>query len=136
MKAKLQIDRVESCAEWLETSAEDYTATQSIGWLIDQMGMLCKSMAFVNTQMAVSKELLLQKRSKAYNDLICSEVANAAYFAPSLAKDYIASKCSKEQYEYDVCERTSRTLVHTIEALRTCISAAKEELRTTNYQQS
>lgn len=136
MKAKLQIDRVESCAEWLETSAEDYTASQSIGWLIDQMGMLCKSMAFVNTQMAVAKELLLQKRSKAYNDLICSEVANAAYFAPSLAKDYIASKCSKEQYEYDVCERTSRTLVHTIEALRTCISAAKEELRTTNYQQS
>lgn len=136
MKAKLQIDRVESCAEWLETSAEDYTASQSIGWLIDQMGILCKSMAFVNTQMAVAKELLLQKRSKAYNDLICSEVANAAYFAPSLAKDYIAAKCSKEQYEYDVCERTSRTLVHTIESLRTCISAAKEELKTTNYQQS
>jgi hypothetical protein len=135
MKAKLQIDKVESCAEWLETSAEDYTANQSIGWLIDQMGMLCKSMAFVNTQMAVSKEVLLERRSKAYNDLICSEVANAAYFAPSLAKDYIASKCSKEQYEYDVCERTSRTLVHTIEALRTCISAAKTELITSNYQQ-
>jgi hypothetical protein len=135
MKAKLQIDKVESCAEWLETSAEDYTANQSIGWLIDQMGMLCKSMAFVNTQMAVSKEVLLERRSKAYNDLICSEVANAAYFAPSLAKDYIAAKCSKEQYEYDVCERTSRTLVHTIEALRTCISAAKTELITSNYQQ-
>jgi hypothetical protein len=49
LKAKLQIEKVESCAEWLETSAEDYTANQSIGWLIDQMGMLCKSMAFVNT---------------------------------------------------------------------------------------
>lgn len=136
MKAKLQIDRVESCAEWLESSAEDYTASQSIGWLIDQMGTLCKSMAFVNTQMAVAKEALLSRKTSAYNDLICSEVANAAYFAPSLAKDFIAAKCSKEQYEYDVCERTSRTITHTIEALRTCISAAKEEIRTMNYQQA
>lgn len=135
MKAELQISRVESCAEWLEMSAEDYTASQSIGWLIDQMGQLCKSMAFVNTQMALSKEALLKRKAKAYNDLICSEVANAAYFAPSLAKDFIAAKCSTEQYEYDLCERTSRTLTHTIEALRTCISAAKEEAKTMNYQQ-
>lgn len=134
MKAKLQIDRVESCAEWLESSAEDYTASQSIGWLIDQMGTLCKSMAFVNTQMAVAKQVLLDKKSKSYNDLICSEVANATYFAPSLAKDYISARCSKEQYEYDICERTSRTIFHQVEALRTCISAAKEELRTMNYQ--
>jgi hypothetical protein len=83
--------------------------------------------------MAVSKEVLLERRSKAYNDLICSEVANAAYFAPSLAKDYIASKCSKEQYEYDVCERTSRTIVHTLDCLRTCISSLREELKISSY---
>lgn len=135
MKAELQIERVESCAEWLETSAEDYTASQSIGWLIDQMGTLCKSMAFINTQMAVAKELLMKKKSKAYNDLICSEVANEDYFAPSLAKDYIAGKCSKEQYEYDICERTSRTIIHTIDCIRTAISAAKEEVKTMHYQQ-
>lgn len=136
MKAELQIERVEACAEWLETSAEDYTASQSIGWLIDQMGVLCKSMAFVNTQMAVAKELLLKRKAKAYNDLICSEVANAAYFAPSLAKDFIAAKCSQEQYEYEICERTSRSIVHTIDCIRTAISAAKEEVKTMNYQQS
>lgn len=135
MKAELQIAKVESCAEWLESSADDYTQSQSIGWLIDQMGVLCKTMAFINTQMAVAKELLQKRKSKAYNDLICSEVANAAYFAPSLAKDYISAKCSKEQYEFDICERTSRTVTHTIEALRTCISAAKEEIKTMNYQQ-
>lgn len=135
MKAELQIAKVESCAEWLESSADDYTQSQSIGWLIDQMGVLCKTMAFINTQMAVAKLALSEKKTKAYNDLICSEVANAAYFAPSLAKDYISAKCSKEQYEYDICERTSRTVTHTIEALRTCISAAKEEIKTMNYQQ-
>lgn len=135
MKAELQIERVEACAEWLESAAEDYTAKQSIGWLIDQVGMLCKSMAFVNNQMAVAKQILLDRKTKAYNDLIGSEVANEKYFAPSLAKDYISAKCSKEQYEYDICERTSRSITHTLEALRTCISAAKEEIKTMNYQQ-
>lgn len=133
MKANLQISRVEDCAEWLETTAEKYTARQSIGWLIDQMGVLCVSMAFVNTQMAIAKERLLDRRSRAYNNLIGSSVANETYFAPSLAKDYIASKCSKEQYEYDICERTSRTITHQIEALRTCIAAAREELKIGNY---
>lgn len=135
MKAELQISRVEDCAEWLEMEAENYTASQSIGWLIDQMGTLCKSMAFVNTQMAISKQVLLDRKTKAYNDLICSAVANETYFAPSLAKDYIASKCSQEQYDYDICERTSRTITHQIEALRTCIAAAREELKISNYQQ-
>lgn len=135
MKATLQISRVEDCAEWLETAAEGYTATQSIGWLIDQLGTLCKAMAFVNTQMAVAKQVLMDRKSTAYNNLICSEIANATYFAPSLAKDYITAKCSKEQYEYDICERTSRSIVHTIDSIRTCISAAKEEMKTLSYQQ-
>lgn len=85
--------------------------------------------------MAVAKQVLSDRKSKSYNDLICSEIANATYFAPSLAKDYIVAKCSKEQYEYDICERTSRTIVHTIEALRTAISAAKEEMKTLSYHQ-
>lgn len=134
MISKLDINRVESCAEWLESSAEDYTARQSIGWLIDQMGMLCRSLAFVNNQMAVSKKVLNEKKVIAYNSLIGSEVANEKYFAPSLAKDYINGKLQQDQYNYDICERTSRTLVYTIEALRTCISALKEEQKTSQYQ--
>lgn len=135
MRAELQISRVESCAEWLEMSAEDYTASQSIGWLIDQMGALCKSLAFVNTQMAVAKTILQERKVKAYNNLISSEVANEAYFAPSLAKDFINAKCSKEQYDYEICERTSRTITHQIDALRTCISALKSEVQYTSYGQ-
>lgn len=135
MIAKLQIKRVEDCMEWLESCAEDYTATQSIGWLIDQMGMLCRSLAFANNQMAVAKKELNKKKVEAYNSLITSSVANETYFAPSLAKDYISGKIEQEQYNYDLCERCSRTLVHTIEALRTCISALKVEQQTTNYQQ-
>lgn len=131
----LQIKRVEDCLEWLETAADDYTATQSINWLIDQVGLLCKSMAFANNQMAISKEILNRAKVDAYNSLLMSSVAQQTYFAPSLARDYISAKLSKEQYDYDCCERCSRTITHTLEAIRTCISALKEEYKTMNYQQ-
>lgn len=134
MQAKLQISRVEDCLEWLESTAEDYTATQSISWLVDQMGLLCKSLAFINGQMTVAKKELNKIKARAYESLVMSSIANAQFFAPSLAKDYIAAKCEQAQYNYDVAERCSRTLVHTIEALRTCISALKEEMKINSYQ--
>lgn len=133
MIAKLQINRVEDCLEWLEKSADDYTSSQSIAWLIDQMGALCKSLAFAGNQMAVAKRELNKAKSKAYETLVASSVANEVYFSPLLAKDYIAAKCEKQQYDFDVCERCSRILVHTIEGLRTCISALKVEQQTSNY---
>jgi hypothetical protein len=134
MQVKLQIAKVESCMEWLETSAEGYTASQSIPWLIDQVGMLCNTMAFLNNQMAVAKKELNKKKVSMYNTMILSSEANRQYFSPSLAKDYIAAKCEEEQYNFDVCERASRTVTHTLEALRTCISALKEEVKVQNYQ--
>jgi hypothetical protein len=133
MEAKLQVNRVEDCMEWLEAQAESYTSTQSIAWLIDQMGDLCKSLAFVNNQMAVAKKQLNQKKTAVYNNLVCSSVANAEYFSPMLAKDYVSARIEQEQYNYDICERCSRTVLHTIEALRTCISALKEEAKVTSY---
>jgi hypothetical protein len=134
MQAELQIKRVEDAMEWLESAADGYTASQSIAWLIDQMGMLCKSLAFVNGQMAVAKKILNKAKVKAYNTLVTSSEANREYFSAMLAKDYISAKIEQEQYDYDICERCSRTLLHTIEALRTCISALKEEAKVTNYQ--
>lgn len=133
MEAQLQINRVEDCMEWLEKSAEDYTASQSISWLIDQMGILCKSLAFVNNQMAVAKKYLNKKKTSIYNNLVCSSIANEQYFSPMLAKDYVSARIEQEQYNFDICERCSRTLLHTIEALRTCISALKVENQTMSY---
>lgn len=129
----LQIQRVKDCMEWLQLSADDYTGKQSITWYMDQIGILCKSMAFVNEQMAEAKQVLNRKKSAAYESLMVSSVANQQYFAPSLAKDYIASKLEKEQYDYDITERCSRTLVHTIEAIRSILSALKEEMKIMSY---
>lgn len=134
MEAQLQIKRVEDCMEWLESAADSYTASQSISWLIDQLGMLCKSLAFVNNQMAVAKKQLNKKKTSIYNTLVCSSIANEQYFSPMLAKDYVSARIEQEQYNFDICERCSRTLLHTIEALRTGISALKIEAQATSYQ--
>lgn len=133
MKAELQIQRVEDLLEWMEVNADGYTAKQSIDWLIDSMGTLCSYMAFVNGQMTVAKKALNTQKVQAYNALVMSSKAQEKYFSPMLAKDYVAAKCHEAQYNYDVCERASRTIVHTIEALRTCISALKEEAKIVSY---
>lgn len=133
MNTKLEIKRVEDCLSWLEISATDYTASASIAWLIDQVGALCNSMAFVNNQMAIAKKQLNDAKVGAYQTLALSSKANEQYYSPSLAKDYISAKCAEENYAYDICERASRTITHTLEALRTCISALKEESKIANY---
>lgn len=119
--------------EWLELNADTYDGQASITWYIDQLGVLCKSMAFVNGQMAEAKRILNQRKITAYETLAASSVANEQYFAPSLAKDYIGAKLVNDQYHYDLCERCSRTIVHTIEALRTIISSLKEEMKISGY---
>lgn len=120
--------------EWLQTG-ETFTHSQSINFLIDKLGELSVSLAFVNNQMAISKRILNNKKVEAYLTLVGSSVANETYFAPSLAKDYIAAQCAAETYDYDLCERCSRTITHTIDAIRTAISALKEDLKTMTYSQ-
>lgn len=133
MQAQLQIDKVENTMEWLELVAESYTAKQSIDYLVDTMGELCRYMAFTGNQMAVAKKVLNKAKVSSYNTLILSSEANKIYLTPMLAKDYISGKIEKEQYDYDICERAHRTIIHTIDALRTCISALKAELQTLSY---
>lgn len=131
MIGELQISRVQDCLNWLQ-EGEAFTHSQSINFLIDKLGELSVSLAFVNNQMALSKRVLNEKKVSAYNNLIASSVANETYFAPSLAKDYISAKCSEEQYNYDLCERCSRSIVHTVDAIRTAISALKLEKEYSN----
>lgn len=129
---ELQINRVEDCMTWLQ-EGETFTHSQSINFLIDKLGELAVSLSFVNNQMAVSKRILNIKKVEAYHSLIASETANEKYFAPSLAKDYVSAKCDKEQYDFDLCERCSRSITHTIDAIRTAISALKEDAKMVQY---
>jgi hypothetical protein len=134
----LQVERIENCFTWLqnEFDSTDEFKTQSIDTLIDKVNLLCNALPFINGQMALAKKLLNEAKVKAYYDLITSSTANEKYFSPSLGRDFVAAKCSKEAYGFDVAERCSRTIVHLIDALRTCISALKEEKITSRYSQN
>lgn len=112
--------------DWL-TQGEPFSHSQSIDALIDQLGQLTVSLAFVNEQMVITKKVWNKKKVKAYLSLMMSSVAQEQYFAPSLAKDYINAKCNEEELNYDLCERTSRTITHFIDSIRTAISALKME---------
>ncbi len=131
----LQPERVESALIWLQ-SEFDSTGEfqiQNTQSLIERLNLLCNALPFINSQMALAKKKLNEAKVKAYHKLITSSTANEQYFAPSLAKDYVSALCSEEQYIYDNAERCSRTIVHLIDALRTCISALKEETRAMSY---
>lgn len=134
MVPDLQIQRVESCSAWLEDMGGEVMQVQSITWYIEQINLMCKSLAFINAQMAVARKILNDKKVAAYHALITSSAANEQWFSASQGKDYVNARLAKEQYDYDVCERCSRTLVHTIDAMRSCLSALKEEAKTLSYQ--
>lgn len=133
MKPVLNIEKVEGCMEWLEGSEDHLSARQSPMFIAEHIGTLVKSHAFISGQQAVAKEQLNKKKVAAYNSLIASSVANEQYFAPSLAKDFISAKLSVEQYNYDMCERCGRLLVHAIDAARSILSYLKEESKLAGY---
>jgi len=134
---ELQLSRIEGALTWLqaEFSETEEMKVQNINTLIERMNMLCNALPFINNQMAIAKKKLNEAKVKAYHRVIASHKAMDEKISPMLAKDYVNSLCSNEQYAYDIAERCSRTLVHLIDALRTCISALKTERETSNYYQ-
>lgn len=133
---KVQIDRIENAFTWLN---EEFSATenlQSVDVLITKMEMLNASIPFAYQQMAIAKKELNEAKTKAYQKLAASSLANDRYYAPSLAKDYISAQCVTENYNYDVTERLCRAMIHIADNIRTCISALKEEIKMQNYSNS
>jgi hypothetical protein len=132
---QLQPERIENALIWLQNEFEstDEFKVQNTQSLIYRLNLLCNALPFVNGQMALAKKKLNEAKVKAYHKLITSSTANEQYFSASQGKDYVGALCSEEQYVYDSAERCSRTIVHLIDALRTCISALKEETRAMSY---
>lgn len=131
--ADIPVERIEQCLTFLQDNAAKYAEVQSSDVLITDLQMLLASMAFVNEQMAKSKQVLNVAKTKAYQQLRFELKAIGETFSPMLAKDYINSSCIQEAYAFDICERCSRTIVHTIDSLRTCISALKEQFKNLDY---
>ena len=132
----LDIKKVESGLEWLQKEFESTGEIQSVDILIQKLDQINSCIAWAGEMMAIAKRNWNLKKVSAYHSLITSETANENYYAPSLAKDYVAARCHQEQYEYDLCERFTRALTHISDNLRTSISALKQQIISSSYTQS
>lgn len=94
---------------------------------------LTQIMARANFLVAEYGKKFREQKKEAYRELTKTVISKQAYYAPSLAKDYIDSQCSESGYVYDLAERTSRTAVHAIDAIRTIVSSLKSEREFSNY---
>lgn len=113
--------------EFDKDSAQDGNALHA--YLIE----LTNVMARCNYLMAEYKRANRIQKKEAYLKLIGSSQANARYFSASLAKDFIESSCYESAYIYELAERTSRLATHTIDAVRTIVSALKSERQFAQY---
>lgn len=48
--------------------------------------------------------------------------------SPMLAKDFISGQCGDDEYAYEFAQRINSAVTHTIDALRTSVSAEKQLL--------
>ena len=131
----LNIDRVEQAFIWLEETFEHTAEIQSVDLLIQKLDMLNATISWAGEQMCLAKVELSKEKIKAYKDFDFTSKANGVKYPPSLAKDYVNAKCYDAEYNYDLCERLTRAIVHISENLRTSISALKQQMMLDSYTQ-
>ena len=122
----MKIKEIEKIFEELVVM-DSFDKIQSIDELSKKMLNYCAQMAFVNQEMASAKRALNEKKIFAYNTLGEVQKRQGFTLPASKQKDYVEALYSDHTFYFDLCERCSRTLVHTVDALRTCISALKME---------
>lgn len=110
-------------------SAQDGQALYS--YLVDLTNKLARS----NFIMAEYKMKVRKQRLEDYHALAKSGHAKQKYYAVSLAKDYVEAQGAEVAYVFDLAERTSRCIVHSIDAIRTIVSSLKSERAFSGYQQ-
>ena len=134
MNTILNISEILGIQSTLESINLQITSTQSIAALIDLGGNLNAWMAFSGEQMSISKRIWRAETAKAYDSYIFSRMAHGMTIPPSMANKYAEAKSGDHEANYQLCERVNRSITHTIEFLRTVISALKEEQKVYNYQ--
>lgn len=129
--ADIQTSYLETLLETLQgIKPEEMQSGESVR---QQLITLASWLAWTGEQMALAGKAYNIAKRDAYTKLQEDYKDKGITLAPSLAKDYIGSMCSKEAYAYDVAERSNRCLVHTIEAYRSVLSSLKSEAQYINH---
>lgn len=104
-----------------------------ISVMLQAGSILVTYLASTAAMVAEAGKYYSQAKVRAYNTLALSSKANDKYFSPSLAKDYIAAKCCDEGYVYEFATRMNAAVTHSLDMLRTAISAEKQLLSNLQY---
>lgn len=110
-----------------------YSDVQSIDLLLEYGFQLTSWIAFTAEAMAEAKENLHKTRANLYKSVNEEMSKRPKAPAPSLVKDYINDKCHKENGYYELCERANRAATHSMELVRTAVSALKQEMFQKSY---
>lgn len=130
------LKRIEEAFDWLQKEFEDIEVQQSLDDLNSKQNAINSVIAWAYEQMAVAKMNLNEAKQKAYLELNSKPASMRPLYSPSIAKDFINSSCSKENYAFDLTERLCRACVHISDNIRTSISAMKQLLIMENYSNS
>lgn len=107
---------------------------QSADAVIEIGVRLAAYLPYTGQQMALAKKVMNQKRKEAYDQLIFTQRSLNQPVYPSTMKDYVNAQCCEEQYNFDLCERANRSIVHALDFLRSVLSTLKEEMKLSQYQ--
>lgn len=105
---------------------------QSISALMDLGGRLATYIAYTGSEVAKAKKALLLAKKAAYFKAMEDLRSKGKEVAPSLVKDFVSTMCADQEERYLLCERMNAATTHTLEFVRTCISALKTEMATIN----
>lgn len=129
-----ELSKLEAIQQHIEDSKyEDFSP--AIRLIYDEIIRLNSWKSFTGKMMAESKKDLNKQKVDSFNKIINDPEIGAKINAPSTIKEYIACRCYDLQYNYDFAERVNSSLGYAIESLRSILSAVKQELAESKFQQ-
>jgi hypothetical protein len=126
---EMNINQIE---EWLINLKPD--DMQSISQLIEVGQEAAVYIAYSGGEVARCKRAYLNAKRAAYNTAITKLKEQNKDVPPSLVKDYITTIVAKEEEAFILADRVNASLTHTLDFIRTCISALKAEMQSLSYQ--
>lgn len=123
-----KFSEVQAIETELQSLSEDAIRTQNMTYLMEQGLRIGAWISFTGQEMANAKREWNEAKAKRYETIHASMRAIGDNYPPTIFKDYIAAKCSQEQYIFDSIERTHRSAERILDFLRTCISGLKAEI--------
>lgn len=111
------------------------------GMDVKDITILSEALLSISAKLARSANLVAdatmlsaEAKKNAYADYTQMAQSQGLKFSPSIVKDFVATRCGEEMRCLEYADRMNAALTHCLEALRSCLSSAKEEWKTLKFQ--